>query len=147
MNLKLYKYFTFFVLLTFSAGQSSAQKIERKVVEAMECANAYFLKLHPDAGTPTFVKKKRPSNLWTRGVYFEGLTALLQLEDNDSWQKKENERYIYQWANAHGWAPRNGVTTRDADDYCCCQTYLDLWIKDGGVLCRRTSNCQRWLCT
>lgn len=130
MNLNINKSLSVLVLLMFFATALSAQKIDSKVIRAMECANAHFINLHPDAGAPTFVKKRRPSNLWTRGVYFEGLSALLQLERDDSRQKEINETYIYEWANAHKWTPRNGVTTRDADDYCCCQTYLDLWLAD-----------------
>ena len=50
------------------------------VMKTMELANDYFINKYPDAGAPTFVKKMRPSNLWTRGVYFEGLMALTELE-------------------------------------------------------------------
>ena len=43
------------------------------VLSAMHLANDYFMQKYSDPGKPTFVKKERPSNLWTRGVYFEGL--------------------------------------------------------------------------
>ena len=56
-----------------------AQPSQDEVVEALELANDYFISRNPDPGKPTFVKKERPSNLWTRGVDFEGLSALTEL--------------------------------------------------------------------
>lgn len=46
----------------------------------------------------------------------------------------EYRDYTLAWANAHHWTPRNGVTTRDADDYCCCQTYIDMYRLGYGTL-------------
>ncbi|MBR0047411.1 MAG: glycoside hydrolase family 88 protein [Bacteroidaceae bacterium] len=111
-----------------------AQPNWREVMEAMERANAHFMAKYPDPGKPTFVKKERPSNLWTRGVYFEGLMALTELEYLTKGAMYEPYRkYIRDWGEAHKWTPRNGVTTRDADDYCCCQTYLDMYMHELGV--------------
>ena len=107
-----------------------AQPDRQDVMAAMERANDYFINKYPDAGKPTFVKKERPSNLWTRGVYFEGLSALMELERLTGGEKfGKYEQYIMDWGTAHQWMPRNGVTTRDADDYCCCQTYLDMYVR------------------
>lgn len=106
----------------------TAQPLRQDVLDAMERANDYFMNKYPDPGKPTFVKKERPSNLWTRGVYFEGLMALAEVERLMGSAKHEQyKKYIYDWGEAHKWLPRNGVTTRDADDYCCCQTYLDIY--------------------
>ena len=112
-----------------------AQPEIQDVMGAMERANDYFINKYPDPGKPTFVKKERPSNLWTRGVYFEGLIALTELERLLGGEKYQMYyKYISDWGNAHSWTPRNGVTTRDADDYCCSQTYLDMyWMEDRGV--------------
>lgn len=112
-----------------------AQPEIQDVMGAMERANDYFINKYSDPGKPTFVKKERPSNLWTRGVYFEGLMALTELERLLGGEKYQMYyKYISDWGNAHSWTPRNGVTTRDADDYCCSQTYLDMyWMEDRGV--------------
>ncbi len=127
MTMKLYIRL-FFILLLLAAQEGKAQLQRQDVVTAMERANDYFLKKYPDPGKPTFVKKERPSNLWTRGVYFEGLMALAEVERLTGSTKHEiYKKYIYDWGEAHKWLPRNGVTTRDADDYCCCQTYLDIY--------------------
>ena len=97
-------------------------------MRAMELANNYFMRKYPDPGAPTFVKKERPSNLWTRGVYFEGLMALAEVERlTDGTDFERCKKYTYDWGEAHKWLPRNGVKTRDADDYCCCQSYLDVY--------------------
>ncbi|MBO4215704.1 MAG: glycoside hydrolase family 88 protein, partial [Bacteroidaceae bacterium] len=70
-----------FFILSLLVGQNGmAQPQRQDVIEAMERANDYFMKKYPDPGKPTFVKKERPSNLWTRGVYFEGLMALAEVE-------------------------------------------------------------------
>lgn len=118
-----------------SAQVALAQPEIQDVMGAMERANDYFINKYPDPGKPTFVKKERPSNLWTRGVYFEGLIALTELERLLGGEKYQTYyKYISDWGNAHSWTPRNGVTTRDADDYCCSQTYLDMyWMEDRGV--------------
>ncbi|MCH5177435.1 MAG: glycoside hydrolase family 88 protein [Prevotellaceae bacterium] len=92
------------------------------VLAAMHRANDYFIRQHPDPTLPTFVNKERPSNLWTRGVYYEGLIALNRIDP-----RPQNLQYVAEWADFHRFTPRNGIYTRDADDYCCCQTYLDLY--------------------
>lgn len=99
-----------------------AQKPPKRadILRAMHTANDYFIRKYPDPTVPTFVKKERPSNLWTRGVYFEGLMELIKLD-----RREQNVDYVRRWADFHKWTPRNGVLTRDADDYCCSQTYID----------------------
>lgn len=118
---------TFIILMAMAANSIFAARQPEKadVLRAMELANGYFQKKYPDAGAPTFVKKMRPSSLWTRGVYFEGLAALCDIEQQaPTAQYETNLKYVEDWGKAHQWTPRNGVTTRDADDYCCSQTYL-----------------------
>ena len=113
----------------------AAQKLpgRESILQAMETANDYFLRKYPDPAKPTFVKKERPSNLWTRGVYFEGLSALTEIENALHGDKAGiYRRYIKDWGNAHQWTPRNGVTTTDADDYCCSQTYIDMFMMTPG---------------
>ncbi|NLV52855.1 MAG: glycoside hydrolase family 88 protein [Bacteroidales bacterium] len=108
-----------------------AQPDWKEVLKTLECANDYFLRNNPDPGKPTYVKKERPSNLWTRGVYFEGLMALVDVEKQLKGEKYEvYKQYVMDWGTAHQWTPRNGIATRDADDYCCSQTYLDVYVRE-----------------
>lgn len=114
-------------LAAFSAIEANAQKLPKReaILQAMELANDYFITQHPDAGAPTYVNRMRPSNLWTRGVYFEGLSALIDIEEQTgSAEYESNLKYINDWGTAHQWTPRNGTKTRNADDYCCSQTYI-----------------------
>lgn len=105
----------------------------KSVLKAMETANKHFMAVHPDPSTPTNVNKIRTSNLWTRAVYYEGLVELIKLEKEvGSSQLKQNTKYINDWANFHKWSPRDGVTTRNADNYCCGQAYIDWTVANGG---------------
>ena len=110
--------------MTAMAQNEKAQQ----VLETLRLGNDYFMAKYADPTEDTHVGGKiRPSSLWTRGVYYEGLMALYEI-DKDS-------RYIDytdRWANFHQWTPRNGVKTCDADDQCCEQTYIDRYIQSGG---------------
>ncbi len=114
----------FVLLLIFlSMGTLTAQPFDReKVLEHMQLANAYFMKKWPDVGKTIITNKERPSNIWTRGVYYEGLMALY-----DIYPKEEYYDYAYAWSEFHNWGFRNGSANRNADDYCAAQTYIDLY--------------------
>ncbi|OQD42019.1 family 88 glycosyl hydrolase [Croceivirga radicis] len=101
----------------------SSQAIDKKeVLDHMILANGYFMKKWPDVGKTIITNKERPSNIWTRGVYYEGLMALYQI-----WPKEEYYKYALDWANFHEWGFRYGTANRNADDYCAAQTYIDLY--------------------
>ena len=66
-------YFTLlFALVALNTMSQSAQN----VLETARKANNYFMAKYAGPTIPTMVKKVRPSNLWTRGIYYEGLMAL-----------------------------------------------------------------------
>ncbi len=121
------KNLSIFILALLTALPMAAQKLtQQEVLDALRLTNEYFMAKWPDPSTPTNVRKVRPSNLWTRAVYYEGLMALYGI-DNDL-------RYIDytdRWANFHQWTPRYGITTRHADDQCCSQTYLERFVMTG----------------
>ena len=96
-----------------------AQATADDVLALTRKANDYFMNKYEDPTVPTNVKKIRPSSLWTRAVYYEGLMAL-----NDIDPQARYIDYTDRWADFHKWTPRNGVKTTDADDQCCSQTYL-----------------------
>ncbi|RYD68833.1 MAG: glycoside hydrolase family 88 protein, partial [Sphingobacteriales bacterium] len=104
-----------------------AQKIPNKkaVLEAMKLTNTYFMNKWPDAGKSITTNKVRPSNLWTRAVYYEGLMALHQVAPEKAYYD-----YAVQWGEKHQWGLRDGVKTRDADNHACGQTYIDLYNID-----------------
>ena len=96
-----------------------AQPTADEVLSVARRANDYFMAKYADPTVPTNVKRVRPSSLWTRAVYYEGLMALYDIDPQQRYID-----YTDRWANFHQWTPRNGINTCDADDQCCEQTYL-----------------------
>ena len=110
------------------ATSAFAQKLpaKKKVLADMQLANDYFMKEWPDPGAKVTVKGiTRESTLWTRGVYYEGLMAMYKIDP----QKKYYD-YAVSWGDTHQWAPRDGKITRNADNQCAAQTYIDLYLID-----------------
>jgi rhamnogalacturonyl hydrolase YesR len=91
----------------------------------MRRANAYFMAKWPDPGADIVTDRARASNIWTRGVYYEGLMALHAVDPQASYIN-----YAVAWGESHNWGLNNGATTRSADDQCAGQTYIDLYNMD-----------------
>ncbi len=92
------------------------------VLAKMRLANAHFMQEWPDPGKAIVTNRERPSNIWTRAVYYEGLMALHDVDRDPRYYD-----YAVKWGEAHKWGLRSGARTRNADDQCCGQTYLDLY--------------------
>lgn len=116
------------LLTVFSLDTVTAQKLpkKKKTLATLRLANKYFMDKWPDAGKPIFTNIERPSNIWTRAVYYEGLMALYAID-----KKKAYYDYALQWGEKHKWGLRGGVQTRNADNQCCGQTYIDMYLLDG----------------
>ena len=119
-----------FGLYIFLANCSSSKKTQtdhgsKGVLAAMQLTNKYFMDKWPDAGKPIFTNIERPSNIWTRAVYYEGLMALYSID-----KRKEYYDYALQWGEKHKWGLRGGFKTRNADNQCCGQTYIDMYVLD-----------------
>ncbi|MBK8653385.1 MAG: glycoside hydrolase family 88 protein [Haliscomenobacter sp.] len=117
-----------FAALTFLGQTANGQMPVAKeaILENMRTANAYFMKKWPDAGKTIITNKERASNIWTRAVYYEGLMALYQIDPNPAYYD-----YALRWAEFHRWNLRDGDTyTRNADNQCAGQTYIDLYLID-----------------
>ena len=119
--------FAFLLLLLPTAVllQTQAQKlpVKKKILSSMRLANGYFMNKWPDPGKSIITNRERPSNIWTRAVYYEGLMALYAIDRNASYHD-----YAVEWGEKHKWGLRSGVNTRNADDQCCGQTYIDLYL-------------------
>ena len=109
------------------ALSTMAQTTADDVLDVARRANDYFMAKYSDPTLPTNVNKVRPSSLWTRAVYYEGLMAL-----NDIDPQPRYIDYTDRWATFHQWTPRNGINSCDADDQCCAQTYLIRYAQVGG---------------
>jgi unsaturated rhamnogalacturonyl hydrolase len=94
-----------------------------RTMESMVLANRYFMEKWPDVGKVIVTDMVRPSNIWTRGVYYEGLMALYKLNPDQAFMN-----YTLSWAEFHKWGLRDGIKTRNADNQCCGQTYIDLYL-------------------
>jgi rhamnogalacturonyl hydrolase YesR len=110
-----------------TAAKTAGSQLPAKsqILKTLRLTNDYFMAAWPDPGKPVTTNKTRPSNLWTRAVYYEGLMALYQVD--------KQQRYIdyaVDWGQKHQWGLRNGRDTRDADDQCAGQTYIDLYLMD-----------------
>jgi len=116
-----------FLIAILSAFGGMSQKLpaKKKILKTMRLTNQYFMDKWPDAGKSIFTNIERPSNIWTRAVYYEGLMALYQVD-----RQKAYYDYALQWGEKHKWGLRGGVKTRNADNQCCGQTYIDLYLID-----------------
>lgn len=109
-----------------AAETSTILPPRQETLKTLIKVNDLYLKNHPDPllGIPYYSRKKvYEANIWTRGVYFEGLMALYGIHPDNRYYD-----YAYQWADGHKWGfRRDDTTTRNADNYCAAQTYIDLY--------------------
>jgi unsaturated rhamnogalacturonyl hydrolase len=94
------------------------------LIEVLARVNQQFADKWPDTSAP--LPGNRPSNIWTRGVYYEGLMALYRITQSASYRS-----YALDWAKANAWALRSPAT--NADNQCAGQTYLELYELDAAA--------------
>ena len=118
--------FTLFILIgvIFTANAQNTTEAG-EILAKMQLANNYFMNKWPDPGKTIITNRERPSNIWTRAVYYEGLMGLYAIDPNEKYLN-----YAIGWADFHKWGFRNGNTTRNADDQCAGQTYIELYELD-----------------
>lgn len=107
-----------------SGRKSRPVNDKQKILQSLQLANRYFMDKWPDAGKEIYVPSKHkswPSHIWTRGVYYEGLMSLYKIDPDSKYLD-----YAMQWGNAHRWDLRGGIHTRNADNQCAGQTYIDV---------------------
>ncbi len=119
-----------FSLVLLAVHSAEAQKLPKKkaILKTLTLANKYFMDKWPDTKKDIFVPSKNrswPSHIWTRAVYYEGLMALYNID-----QQKKYYDYAVDWGTNHNWGLRDGIKTRNADNQCCGQTYIDLYMID-----------------
>lgn len=122
------KFFTaIFCCFLLVSADTFAQKmpVKKDILDVMAKTNKYFMEKWPDPGKEIMTNILRPSNIWTRAVYYEGLMAFYKVSP-----KKEYYDYAELWGEKHKWGLRGGPGTKNADNQCCGQTYLDLYVKD-----------------
>jgi len=99
-----------------------AQPDREEALELITRVNNWFMTHYDPVATWIGGGKVRTTNLWTRAVYHEGLCSLYEIDP-----RPEYYDYNLRMAEGNGWSPRFGISTRDADNYACVQTYVDLY--------------------
>lgn len=117
------------LILMITGAQAQELPTKKEVMDKMVLTNAYFMQKWPDPGIPIVTDKTRPSNIWTRAVYYEGLMALYKLNPDKAYYD-----YAEKWGESHNWGLNGGIQTRNADNHCCGQTYIDLYEIDKNPL-------------
>lgn len=114
------------ILLNVTSLKAHESLNKAVILEKMTSANDYFMNKWPDPTIDIVTDKTRPSNIWTRATYYEGLMAMYRIDP-----KEDYYNYAVQWAEGHNWEPAyGGTTTRNADNQACGQTYIELYQID-----------------
>ncbi len=120
--------FSLLLALALGAAAALAQDLPPAdaVLATLRRVNDRFLAANPDPGADLITDRARPSNIWTRATYFEGLMALQRVAPEPRYVD-----YAVRWAGSHNWDLAYGAAdVRHADNQCCGQTYLDLYALD-----------------
>jgi rhamnogalacturonyl hydrolase YesR len=116
------------LLMLFCAASVSfpinAQSLpdRKETLKTLILANDYFMKKYEDYTMLTLNRRMRISNIWTRAVYYEGLMALYSI-----YPRTDYYDYARNWGEYHRWGFPGGNITRNADNQCCAQVYIDLY--------------------
>src|SRR5690606_16270174 len=83
------------VVMSGCAVKKQSAKIpsQKSVLDVMRLTNNYFMEKWPDPGKPIFTNIQRPSNIWTRGTYYEGLMELYRIDPD-----QKNRQIYYDYA-------------------------------------------------
>ena len=114
------------ILAVLALCVSLTATAQQEVLQTAQKANAYFMTKYSDPTIPTFVKRMRESNLWTRAVYYEGLMALYAIDADQRYLD-----YTKRWVDHHQWMARGGIQATKADNQCCEQTYIEYHLLTG----------------
>ena len=82
--------------LTFASSAFAQSETAGDVMKTLRKVNDYFMMKYADPTLPTNVNRVRPSSLWTRAVYYEGLMALYEIDNNPRYID-----YTDRWGNFH----------------------------------------------
>ena len=123
-----YRGFAMLMALSYMFPAVLAENLPKReeILKTIVKVNDHYMKKHPDPllGIPYYSRKKvYEANIWTRSVYFEGLMALHSIYPANRYYD-----YAYKWADGFKWGMRrDDTTTRNADNYCATQVYIDLY--------------------
>lgn len=120
-------FFLCLLVLSFAAQAAGTEKLPKKkqILKTMTLANGYFMQKWPAPGKEIVTNKTRPSNIWTRGIYYIGLMELYEADPQQRYYD-----YAVDWGQKHDWGLTGGDSIRHADYQTCGQTYIELYKID-----------------
>lgn len=117
-----------FVAIGYCQAQTEKQK---EILSVAQRTNNYFMKKFENPNLDYHANGKvYKTNLWTRAVYYEGLTAFYEVDPQQRYLE-----YTDEWGNFHKWLPRKGADNDNADNQCCQQVYIDRFTQSGNKAC------------
>jgi predicted neuraminidase/rhamnogalacturonyl hydrolase YesR len=132
-------------LLAAPGARADFLPAREQILSDMVLANNYFTNKWPTPGCSNCLPGNRPSNIWTRGTYFEGALALYRIN-----RAPEIQDYAVRWGTFHDWALRYGDTDPDPNSQCAPQSYIELYQFDPARTNRLTHairNANYWIGT
>jgi rhamnogalacturonyl hydrolase YesR len=130
--------------LAFSSSARADMPAQPQILSDMILANTYFLNEWPTPGCTKCLSGSHPSNIWTRGTYFEGALALYYINSDPAIYT-----YAVNWGTFFTWKLRgNDTTDWLPDDQCCGQAYIELYQLDttqSARLTHITANVNAWV--
>jgi rhamnogalacturonyl hydrolase YesR len=112
------------VILCVWTGFAFTQTLPTKaqVIAKMKLANDYFMADKANAPCTGCLSGNHSSNIWTRGVYYEGNLAYYAISKDTAALNN-----AVAWGTFHAWGLNGGTATTDADNQCAGQSYIDLY--------------------
>ncbi len=99
----------------FQAAAADTLPTRAEVIHAMRRVNENWIVNHAAPG----------DRGWARATYYEGNMAMAGVYPDPAYLG-----YSLKWATTHNWSLYQGATTRNADNQCAGQTYVDLYRLD-----------------
>jgi rhamnogalacturonyl hydrolase YesR len=114
------------LLVACAPARAGTMPSQGQILSDMELANDYFVAEWPTPGCSSCLPSNHPSNIWTRGTYFEGALALYRINFDPTIYT-----YAEGWGNFSSWALwGNDTTDVSPDDQCCGQGYIEMYQLD-----------------
>lgn len=130
MNMKRIFFAAVAVFVAIASCQAQTEK-QKEILSVAQRTNNYFMKKFENPNLDYHANGKvYKTNLWTRAVYYEGLTAFYEVDPQQRYLE-----YTDEWGNFHKWLPRKGVDNDNADNQCCQQVYIDRFTQSGNKAC------------
>src|SRR5579871_1438054 len=117
---------------------------QSQIVSDMVLANNHFTNEWPVPGCSSCLPGPHPSNIWTRGTYFEGVIELYRINHDPAIYT-----YATNWGTFHGWSLWGADSTdKSPDDQCAGWQYIQLYQFDPtqtNRLIHITTNVNMWV--